>query len=248
MKKLTIVLGVLGIAPLAHASIQLSYSLTTPAAATPCATVVSGSPNVAAACFTPLPAGPGPTDVGNGVIINTFSSEGIQTVGNSQQLSATTSIRNTSASSQILTLWAVIQNFTSPTAPPPINWSSNLQFTSTTGTGTITMMSCLDTANGLAAPSPFCSGAGSPTLTNNVLAWNGVTTPPPDTVSRSVTTLGSPYSMGEKITITLGAGSTINFNTSQILTQVPEPTAVALFGGMLLFTGAAIRRKASRKV
>jgi hypothetical protein len=106
------------------------------------------------------------------------------------------------------------------------------------------MTSCLDTANGLAPPTTaFCGGAGSPTLANTTLNYNGVTTDPPNTVNRSVAALAAGYSMGEVITITLGAGADINIVASQILSQVPEPTSIVLLGGIVLATVGAIRRK-----
>jgi hypothetical protein len=44
-----------------------------------------------------------------------------------------------------------------------------------------------------------------------------------------------------------GAGQ-LNFTANLALTAVPEPTSVALFGGILLLTGTAIRRKLAKRV
>lgn len=233
MKKLTTFLGVVGVlavTPFAHADIQLAYQIGA-GSETTCATTASASPNTSTSCS--VSAG--------GISITNFGAFGQQTPSPTQQFSSTVNIQNNSGSQVTVVLWVADQNFTSPTAPPAITWTSNLQFTAVAGSGTITMTSCADTANGLT--NPFCSGAGSPTLANSMLTFSGPGTPPPDTVSRSITSLASPYSLGEKITLVLNNGASLNFNASQVLTPVPEPTSIALLGGVLLLTAGAIRRK-----
>src|SRR5690348_1337454 len=117
MKKLTILLGVVGaIAPLAHANLQLSWAVTTPVV---CASA-GGSPNTNALCAGTFNVN------GSGVLVTSYGSTGIQSSANSQQLTSTVAIQNTSGTTQTLTLWAVDQDFTSPTAPPTITWQSNL--------------------------------------------------------------------------------------------------------------------------
>jgi hypothetical protein len=58
-----------------------------------------------------------------------------------------------------------------------------------------------------------------------------------------ITVLGSPYALAEHITLALGAGSNLNVITSTVLTAVPEPMSIALFGGVVLLTSGLIRRK-----
>lgn len=56
-------------------------------------------------------------------------------------------------------------------------------------------------------------------------------------------TADTSYSLTQIITLTTTGPA--NFSGDFELSPVPEPTSVALFGGVLLFTGAAIRRKLS---
>lgn len=242
MKRLTGFIGVIAIAccaPLAYGDIQLSYQVGG-GAATICGTnVVTANPNGANACDI------GPTNIGSGLVLTNFSVDGSQVPGSAQEFGGALKIQNTSGSTETLTLYLADQNFSSPTTPPSILYSSELGISATAGKGTVNLESCADTTNGLAPPTTaFCSAG--PSLTNVTQSYNGSSSAN-NTVSEIITSLSAPYSLSQEITLSLGAGSSVNISTSQILTPVPEPASLALFGSGLLGIGLLARRKLRSK-
>jgi len=236
MKKLASLLGVLGIVaavPMAHAAIQISYS-------------INGGP--ATTCATnPTSSGPAVCNnvSGGGAIIQVLaaSSNSPGTPALAQQFGSTLFIHTTSAVN--ITVWISSQDFTAPITPPDITYASSLSTTSTTGTGKVGLTSCVDTANGLTPPSTaFCSSPAS-MLTNNTETYNKASSTS-DTVNTMISSLSGPYALAQVITMALGAGSNLNVITSQALTPVPEPASVALLGGVVLFAASVIRRKVRR--
>ena len=156
MKKLTSLLGVIvaaGCASLAQAALQLSFQLP------------GGSPTVCAT--SPVETGPltCPSIAGSGVTITNFSAQTNAPGGpaESHEFGSTLQIINSSSSTELVTLWLAAQNFSFPTVPPgTISASSELALTSTTGTGSVGLESCVDTSNGLAPPTTtFCSSGTS---------------------------------------------------------------------------------------
>ena len=163
----------------------------------------------------------------------------------SHEFGSTLQITNSSSSTVLVTLWLAAQNFTFPTVPPgTIAYDSEVALTSTTGTGTVALMSCVDTTNSLAPPTTaFC--AAGPSLTNVPQSYSGAGSKQ-NTVASSITSLSAPFSLSQEITLSLGGNSSLNFSTSQVLTPIPEPASIALLGGVMLFItvrGNLVRRK-----
>jgi len=232
--------------PLAHADMQISYQFTSPAGtATLACTTVTGSPStvggITTLCF------PSQTNIGNNIEVLDLSSTEQQTSSHSEQLGSDLEIQNLGSSTVDLTIWLAGNNFTAPTAPPDINYSSKLSITTNTGIGTIGLESCVDTSNNLAPPTnTFCNTPAS-TLTNTNESYNGSSSNS-NTVSTVITSLTTtPFTLSQKITLVLGAGSDLNIVTSQILTPVPEPMSIALLGGVLILISRAMRRKRNQE-
>lgn len=149
--------------PTAKGALQISYEEVSPTPTGPaiCGTGPDTGPVVCAAT-TP------------GVTINVLSasSNSPGTSALAQQFGSTLQI--TTTADVTLHVWFAAQNFVAPTTPPNINYASSLSLTSTTGTGTVGLESCVDGANGLAPPAPgvFCS-APEATITNTTLSYNG---------------------------------------------------------------------------
>jgi hypothetical protein len=247
MKKLTsflCVIAAVGCAPLAHATLQLSYKIDGGATTTCASSPVETGPLTCSSI------------TGFGVTITDFSAQTNASGGlaESHEFGSTLEIINSSGSTVDVTLWLAAQDFIRPTVPPgTIDYDSEVALTSTTGAGSVGLISCVDTSNELAPPkSPFCS-AGSPSLTNVTQTYLGASSEK-NTVSSTILFLDKPFSLSQEITLTLGRNSDLNVDTSQILTPttpppIPEPASIALLGGAMLFItagGHLARRKRNR--
>jgi len=227
-------------ATLANAAIQISYQVVGVNSPTVCST---GATATFASCSSVAA-----DNVTIASIQATSNSPGGSPFPNANEFADTVTIINTGSTTENVNIWIGAPGFTFPTAPPGILYSSNLNVTSTSGTGSVGLESCADTANGTTPPTTaFCSGAGSILLTNDSASYSGVTSSPSDTVTTNIASLGAPYSLEQMITISLGVGSQINIISSQVLAPVPEPTAVLLLGSMLLGVGMISRRKLSKR-
>ena len=114
-----------------------------------------------------------------------------------------------------------------------------------TGTGnaanTVSFVSCA-VAGGVAAPNVPCPGGiQAPTLSPNVTGTNFSAT---STVN--VPTIGTPYLLGEQLTLAIGGGSTINFSNSTDLVAAPEPASIVLMATGLVGLVGFVRRRSSQ--
>ena len=244
MKKLAVFLGAVGmlaVAPLAHADFTISYQVVGFGGPTPCS---PPSPDTLTTCApNPIVSGP--------VTISTLSghsnSPGGSPFPNANQAGSTVDVISTAPNTTVK-LWFSAPNFSFPTIPPAtsINWTASVQFTSIVGSGTLDNANCVDTNNGNTPPGVYCSSPASPGILNNdTISWTGATTPPTDTVHSSppITTLGTGYALQEMVTLVFTTPGEVNFVTSQVLTPVPEPMSIALLGAVLLLTSRSILRK-----
>ena len=245
MKKLAGFLGAVGmlaVAPLAHADFTISYQVGALGAIVQCA----DSPSNTLATCSPNPIVAPPVTIKT--LSGSSNSPGGVPFPNANQSGSTVDVVATAATT--VTFWFSAQDFSFPTAPPgSINWTANLQFTSQVGTGTLNLENCVDQANGN-TPSTlpgrtipgFCTSPAG-ILNNDPLLWSGITTPPSDTVHSSISTLSPLYALQQMLTVVFTTPGEINFVTSQVLTPVPEPMSIALLGAVFLLTSRSILRK-----
>ena len=232
MKKLSVLLTLALLAlcaPLAHAALQIRYSINGGATVTCVTNPVSAGPAVCGAVVTP----------GVTLTVTASGSNSPGTPDLATQL--TTSLSILASADSTVDIWAVSQDFINPVTPPPLDYFSNLSTTSVTGSGTADLTSCLNTLNSLATE---CTpgGLGNITLTNAQQAWTAPTATA-GTVSSTVASLAATYSMGQHITVFLNAGSQMNVIASQVLTPIPEPASMMLLGSALLGLTVAFRKK-----
>lgn len=221
------------LAPLGQAAIQISFSVNGGAVTNCALNPISTGPAVCALVAS------GPVTILQ--VSATSNSPGGPI--NAQEFGSTLQIMSTAAAT--LDLFIGAQDFTFPVTPPPINFASSISTTSTTGTGTSGLVSCVDTTNGLGPSfSAFCPAG--PSLTNVTLPFG----PGPDSTANTVTTtiasLSAPFSLEQHISLVLSAGSNLNVITNTVLTPVPEPMSIALLGGVLLLISLQLRRKRNR--
>jgi hypothetical protein len=190
-----------------------------------------------------------PLILASGVSVSGFTGDSNSPGGplDAEEFGSTLHIINASSLTRSVTLWIAAQDFTFPTITPmtpSITYSSEVALTSTLGSGTVDLTSCVDETNGLAPPTnPFCP-LGTPSLTNMTQSFSGASSHN-NTVMESLSAITTPFSLSQVITLSLNAHSELNVNTSQILTPVPEPGNVMLLGTalFLVFSGARIARR-----
>ena len=236
MNKLTYPLAAIflaAMAPLAHASLEITYTITANGGGS-AQNVVCGPDNTPTNQSVVCPNNSAGT-----ISVTTLSAASNSPGGTpSETESAAVQLKNTSAQDQTITINVVSTGFTSPTAPPTLTLLSHIGGTVQVAgaDNALSFISCVNTANTLIAGCPGTFNA--PTLTPSVISgsFDGDS-------STNIAALGPNYSLDEKITLTLTAGSQTNFSASTTLVQTPEPMSIALLGGILLFTTGAIRRK-----
>ncbi|HTV90922.1 MAG TPA: hypothetical protein VME41_18065, partial [Stellaceae bacterium] len=166
----------------------------------------------------------------NGILL-TLSSAGSNSPGTASLadvVSSTLQITNTSGAAESILINIGDVNFTAPTTPPDVIVNNHIG-------GTIVVPSALDTAslvsyvnesNGQNATSGFATSPAAPNITGSGSFSQDSFLDLPS--------LTAPFSLTEVLSLTLGAGSSINYSTSTTLSPVPEPMSLTLFGSALV--------------
>jgi len=151
-------------------------------------------------------------------------------------------IVNTSTSARSLSISVTSTDFTAPTAPPALTFTSTLTANVVTGTVTAgTFNSYIGTTNG-----EFQQSIGAPTVGP---ASADATNPFSDFTQTQIASLTGPFSISSVLTATLSGSANITqlSGNSHLATAVPEPSSmVALAAGLPFLTVALRRRKASK--
>jgi len=230
-------LAFIGSASLAHANYVLSYQIGA-GPITNCANVAS---DTLATCFS------APTSVGSGVTFTQFTgtSNSPGTVASAMQTGSVVDITTTGAIT--IHLWLAAQDFTAPTVPPGfILDAASLTVIPTSGSGSVTLTDCVDKSNGTAPPTGVFCSTPALSLTNPTINYSGNTSQS-NNASGTITTLGSPFSLSEEVTITIAAASELEIQTRQVLTAVPEPGTIVLLGSLLVVIATVFRKRVARQ-
>jgi hypothetical protein len=152
------------------------------------------------------------------------------TAGGSDLLTATVQLTNPTAANQSIELLSGDIGFTTPTAPPPVEFLNSISGTVVTGgpANAFSSQACLSEANG----QNVCPGDFITPLITAAITVPGAGANSDFTTLPALTT---PYSMTEELLITLSPGANINFTASSDVTptSVAEPGSLALLGAGL---------------
>jgi len=232
MHKLTCLLAVLflvAMAPMAHAGLEINYSIDGGGTVT-CGPIAGANPSV----LCPNVVGPPLT-----ITLLGASSNSPGTSVPSQEASATVDISNVNGATHSIVINVISTGFTTPVTPPAIELLSHIGGTVVTGSAAnlLGMISCIDTTNSQTAgcPATFNAPTITPSMTS-VGSFQGDS-------NSLIASLGSPYAIDEKISLTLGAHSNINFSASTSLIQTPEPMSIVFLGSVVLLCSGLARRK-----
>jgi hypothetical protein len=148
-------------------------------------------------------------------------------------------ITNLTSSAHTLELWVAETGFMAPGAPPAVRVHSGIGGTVTTGSSVneINFRSCIDPTNSqeACAAGSTVVGPGTPSIIAPGVFSDDKTT--------LISSLGTPYSLSQHLTLKLGGGSTMNFSDTTNLTPTPEPASFLLVGGALFGTAAILKRR-----
>jgi hypothetical protein len=218
-------------APGAHAGLLLEYSAGGGSFITICS-AASG-----ASCSAPSFV----TSNGLDFVVVGATSNSPGTQGGSDLLTATVQLTNPTAAAQSIELLSGDTGFTTPTAPPSVQFLNSIAGTVVTGgaANVFTSQACLDQGNGQnVCPGDFTTPLITAAITNPGAGENSNFT--------DLSSLTEPYSMTEELMITLSPGANINFTASSDVTPsaVAEPTSLALIVSALVGWWVARRRRA----
>src|ERR1035437_6414276 len=239
MKRLKAALAVVAlasIAPLAQASIQITWK-------------IDGGVNGSGSCIEATNFGPGDRFVDCGSFNSldgnlhiralTAASNSPGTAAQSNEASDTVRLFSSDLSaSHTIHIDVASQDFALPTAPPDLTFLSHIGGTVVTGASgnAISYRSCVDQVNSLAG----CPGTYQSAFSKPAVTAAGTFE---DNQSSFISPLLTGYAIDEQLDITIGAGGALGFQASTSLTPVPEPMSIALLGGVVLLTSRLIRRK-----
>jgi hypothetical protein len=220
---------VAAIAPLAHAGLEINYSIDGGPTVT-CGPVSGSNPSVSCSNVS------GPDfDI---TLLGAASNSPGGTP--SQEESATVDLSNAATTTQSIVINVISTGFTSPTTPPALTLTSNIGGSVVTGSAAnvLNFISCVDQTDSQTAGCPATDNAPtvSPNITSATSHYDGGST-------STITTLSSPYAIDEQISVTLGVGANMNFSASTTLAQVPEPMSIILLGSVVLLVSGLFRRK-----
>jgi hypothetical protein len=222
-----------GLAPLAQASIQITYYYDGAAIGTTC---TAGATD--AQC-----------NLGNAFTVGDLAISGLTAHSNltgspsiAVASSSNSSITNNGLVTLTLHIDVVAQGYIQPVTPPALDFKSHIgttTFIAPDTASTFAFRSCVDQSNaatGCTTVGAILSALLHPDISSTISSAK-------DAPSINISTLNNPYAIAESIDISLSAGESINFAGSTTLTPVPEPMSIALLGGAVLLTSRLIRRK-----
>jgi hypothetical protein len=169
----------------------------------------------------------------------TFTISGLNSTSGSPFASLTMTLNGTPSVPQTLTIAVSDNNFTNPALP--ITIAQNVSGLALFGSGPTANL----TATGYYGSNNVNFNTGGASTTNATATLGSAAG---TGVSATITGAGA-YSLTEFISVNItsvGANPGMQVNANLTATPVPEPTSIALLGGVLLLTGTTLRRRFRR--